>query len=156
MKSTEDILVFSAAGAAAASKNSKRGLMVYNPQGLKEKRVVKKNNPNRLGKILGVKEFIGENNKLLSSKEYEQKWTNYPSEIIEFGLDKDTVHPTQKPLALMEYLVKTYTDENAWVLDNAMGSGTTGVACINTNRNFIGMEIDKEYFEISKERMESK
>ena len=89
-----------------------------------------------------------------SDEEYEQKWTNYPSEIIEFGLDKDTVHPTQKPLALMEYLVKTYTDENAWVLDNAMGSGTTGVACINTNRNFIGIEKNEEFFEIVKKRLE--
>ena len=64
------------------------------------------------------------------------------------------IHPTQKPVALFEYLIKTYTNEGETVLDNCMGSGTTGVACLNTNRNFIGIEIDDEYFEIAKERIE--
>lgn len=64
------------------------------------------------------------------------------------------MHPTQKPLALMEYLIKTYTKERDTVLDFAMGSGTTGRACKNLNRNFIGIEINKEYFEIAKERIE--
>lgn len=63
------------------------------------------------------------------------------------------LHPTQKPVALFEYLIKTYTNEGETVLDNCMGSGTTGVACINTNRNFIGMELDDEYFEIAKWRI---
>lgn len=154
MKCTEDIVVFSAAGAAAASANSEKGNMTYNPQGLIEKVVKKKNNPKRLGKLLGVKEFIGENNKLLSEKEYEQKYTNYPNEIIEFGLDKNTVHPTQKPVALMEYLIKTFSNEGETVLDNCMGSGTTGVACIRTGRNFIGMEKDQKYFDLAKQRIE--
>ena len=66
----------------------------------------------------------------------------------EFGL-----HPTQKPVALMEYLIKTYTNEGETVLDNTMGSGTTGVACVNTNRNFIGMEMDDKYFEIAEKRI---
>ena len=63
------------------------------------------------------------------------------------------LHPTQKPVALIEYLIKTYTNEGETVLDNTMGSGTTGVACVNTNRNFIGMELDDKYFEIAKARI---
>lgn len=65
------------------------------------------------------------------------------------------LHPTQKPVALMEYLIRTYTNEGETVLDNCMGSGTTGVACINTNRNFIGIEKDENYFSIAKNRIES-
>ena len=152
MKQTEDVVVFSPAGAAAASKNGKN--MTYNPQGLIEKRVKKKNNPKRLGKFLHNPKFMGENNKLLHETEYEQKYTNYPSEIIEFGLDKNVVHPTQKPVALMEYLIKTYSNENETVLDNCMGSGTTGVACVNTNRNFIGIERDEKYYDTAKSRID--
>ena len=62
-------------------------------------------------------------------------------------------HPTQKPVALLEYLIKTYTNENELVLDFTMGSGSTGVACLNTNRNFIGIEQDEKYFEIAQKRM---
>ncbi len=65
-----------------------------------------------------------------------------------------SLHPTQKPVELLEYLIKTYTNEGETVLDNTMGSGSTGVACVNTNRNFIGIELDDEYFEIAKERLE--
>ena len=64
------------------------------------------------------------------------------------------LHPTQKPVALLEYLIKTYTNEGDLVLDNCMGSGSTGVACKNTNRNFIGFELDETYFNIAKERLE--
>ncbi len=64
-----------------------------------------------------------------------------------------TFHPTQKPVALMEYLIRTYTNEGDTVLDNCMGSGTTGVACVNTGRNFIGIEKDLTYFEICKQRI---
>jgi site-specific DNA-methyltransferase (adenine-specific) len=67
---------------------------------------------------------------------------------------KEKLHPTQKPVALLEYLIKTYTNENETVLDNCMGSGSTGVACINTNRNFIGIELNDNYFEIAKKRIE--
>ena len=63
------------------------------------------------------------------------------------------LHPTQKPVPLCEYLIKTYTNEGETVLDNCMGSGTTGVACINTDRKFIGIELDNTYFEIAKERI---
>lgn len=82
------------------------------------------------------------------------KW--YPKTIITFsnaGSSVKSIHPTQKPVPLMEYLIKTYTTENQWVLDFAMGSGTTGVACRNLNRNFIGIEKDPEYFEIAKQRI---
>ena len=63
------------------------------------------------------------------------------------------LHPTQKPVALLEYLIKTYTNEHGLVLDFTMGSGSTGVACINTNRKFIGIELDENYFNIAKERI---
>ena len=152
MKQTEDVVVFSPAGAAAASRNGRN--MTYNPQGLIEKKVKKKNNPKRLGKFLHNPEFMGKNNKLLHETEYEQKYTNYPSEIIEFGLDKNVIHPTQKPVDLMEYLIKTYSNENETVLDNCMGSGTTGVACVNTNRNFIGIERDEKYYDTAKSRID--
>lgn len=77
----------------------------------------------------------------------------YPLQTINFKRDKDKVHPTQKPVALLEYLIKTYTNENEIVLDNCMGSGSTGVACVNTSRSFIGMELNDEYFEIAKQRI---
>ena len=151
MKQTEDVIVFSPAHAAAASRHG--GNMTYNPQGLIEKKVKKKNDPNRLGKFLHNPEHMGKGNKLLHETEYEQKFTNYPSEIIEFGLDRNVVHETQKPVALMEYLIRTYSNEGEIVLDNCMGSGTTGVACINTNRKFIGIEKKDEYFDVAKKRI---
>ena len=69
-------------------------------------------------------------------------------------MDKNRVHPTQKPVALLEYLIKTYTLEGETVLDFTMGSGSTGVACLNTNRNFIGIELDEGYFNIAQNRIE--
>lgn len=79
----------------------------------------------------------------------------YPKQVIEFGVvERGTVHPTQKPVALMEYLIRTYTNPGDVVLDNCMGSGTTGVACANTGRRFIGMERDPNYFDIACDRVE--
>ena len=78
----------------------------------------------------------------------------YPISIIEFSNAKRGVHPTQKPVALFEYLIKTYTNEGETVLDNCMGSGTTAIACINTNRNYIGFELDEEYYKASLDRIE--
>lgn len=78
--------------------------------------------------------------------------------ILEYGIGnmrKGRLHPTQKPIDLLEYLICTYTNEGETVLDNCMGSGSTGVACINTNRRFIGIELDENYFNIAKERMEN-
>ena len=82
----------------------------------------------------------------------------YPRSVVYFKTAESeglVLHKTQKPLKLFEYLIKTYTNEGETVLDNTMGSGTTGVACLNTNRNFIGIELDDKYFEIAKERIES-
>ena len=66
---------------------------------------------------------------------------------------RGSLHPTQKPFPLMEYLIKTYTNENETILDNCMGSGTTAIACINTNRNYIGFELDENYFDLANERI---
>lgn len=82
-----------------------------------------------------------------------QAKTGYPKNIIEISSEIKTIHPTQKPVALMEYLVNTYTNEGDTVLDNCMGSGTTGVACKNLNRKFIGIEKDANYFEIASKRI---
>lgn len=93
------------------------------------------------------------------NKKYEKTF-NLPydkkikSNILEYKKDNTRLHPTQKPIAILEDLIKTYTNENDLVLDNCMGSGSTGVACINTNRNFIGIELDENYFNIAKERIE--
>ena len=79
----------------------------------------------------------------------------YPKQVIEFSVvERGTIHPTQKPVALFDYLIRTYTDEGMVVLDNCMGSGTTGVACANTKRRFIGMEMNAEYFDIACDRVE--
>jgi site-specific DNA-methyltransferase (adenine-specific) len=85
-------------------------------------------------------------------REYEGR---YPLTVLDFPRDRNKVHPTQKPVALMEYLIRTYTNEADTVLDNCMGSGTTGVACANTGRNFIGIERDPGYFEIARKRIEA-
>jgi DNA modification methylase len=81
----------------------------------------------------------------------------YPKNLIQFSNANkmNNVHPTEKPIALMEYLIKTYTNELETVLDFTMGSGTTGVACCNTNRDFIGIELDKEYFKIAQDRIKN-
>lgn len=87
------------------------------------------------------------------SGKYTQRQTGYPRSVLQIASEGKTIHPTQKPVALMEYLIKTYTNESDLVLDNCMGSGTTGVACINTNRRFIGIEKDEKYFEIASNRI---
>lgn len=80
----------------------------------------------------------------------------YPRSILKFSSDKQkiNIHPTQKPVPLFEYLIKTYTSENQTVLDNCMGSGKTAIACINTNRNYIGYEMDKTYYDLATKRVE--
>ena len=80
--------------------------------------------------------------------------SRYPQSVLSFKTERG-LHPTQKPVALLEYLIKTYTQENELVLDNCMGSGSTGVACLETNRQFIGIEKDKTYFDIAKKRIEN-
>jgi len=87
-------------------------------------------------------------------KAINNEGTRYPSSVQLFSNGNNgNVHPTQKPVELCEYVIKTYTNENELVLDNCIGSGTTAIACINTNRNFIGFELDKEYYEIAKNRI---
>ena len=83
----------------------------------------------------------------------DNKGDRHPRSVQKFARDKSKIHPTQKPLALLELLIKSYTDENDLVLDTCMGSGSTGVACVNTNREFIGIELDKEYYEIAERRI---
>ena len=81
--------------------------------------------------------------------------TRYPNAIQKFNSDKEKLHPTQKPVALLEYLIKTYTNENDTVLDFTMGSGSTGVAAKNLNRKFIGIELDKTYFDMASKRIDN-
>lgn len=92
-------------------------------------------------------EFLDDSSRQYESDEY------YPRSTVEFRSDMQPVHPTQKPVPLFEYLIRTYTDEGQTVLDNTMGSGTTGVACLNTGRNFIGIEQDTGYFDIAARRL---
>jgi len=80
----------------------------------------------------------------------------YKSNILKYKKDYDGHHPTQKPILLLEDLIKTFSNEEDMIVDLTMGSGSTGVACKNTNRNFIGIEMDDKYFEIAKERIENK
>ena len=114
----------------------------YKPQGL-----VEYNKPSRNGTKESSNYGKGKTNS------YTQAWTNYPKQLLSFDSVQRVEHPTQKPIALMEYLIKTYTNEGDLVLDNTMGSGTTILAAINTNRNFIGIEMDEKYFEIASKRI---
>ena len=143
MKKYEDIMCFSYGNIANGSKN----MMRYYPQGLK---VINKTKNNKGKSRNGT--TIEE--RPSRQGEYVQKYTNYPNNLLQFNSELKTVHPTQKPVALLEHLIKTYTLENDIVLDFTMGSGSTGVACINTNRKFIGIELDDTYFEIAKNRIE--
>lgn len=130
LRITEDVIVF-------CSK-------IYYPQGLIECNKVTKQGAKVTDNIGGG----------VRPKTYVQTHTNYPKNVLEFGKDRPSKHPTQKPVALMEYMVKTYTNPGDTVLDFTMGSGTTGVACRNLGRSFIGIELDQGYFDIAKERIE--
>jgi site-specific DNA-methyltransferase (adenine-specific) len=124
--------------------------MVYYPQGLiKHNKIAKSGNkPDK------ENSKYRENSSPANKVGYIQKYTNYPRNYLEFGYQKKAVHPTQKPVVLLEYLIKTYTNENDTVLDFTMGSGSTGVAAKNLNRKFIGIEKDQNYFNIAKNRIE--
>lgn len=89
--------------------------------------------------------------------EYNDIGLRYPTQVLKFKRDclTSNLHPTQKPVALLEYLIKTFTNEGELVLDNCMGSGSTGIACKNTNREFIGIELNEKYFNIAKERIDN-
>lgn len=129
MKLHEDINVFC------------KGSAPYNPQDLQpfNKTVRRGSNGSNFGD---------------SGNENFQEFTNYPRSILRYQTDPKPVHPTQKPVALMEYLIRTYTNEGDTVLDNTMGSGTTGIAAANTGRKFIGIERDDKYFAIAQKRIE--
>ena len=127
---TEDIVIFY------------KKQCVYNPQGL-----IPYNKVVRQG---GGKSLVMRSDR---KPEVFQEFTNYPKNILEFKRDFPMVHPTQKPVALLEYLIKTFTNEGALVLDNCMGSGSTGVAAMNLGRDFIGIELTDKYYNIAKERM---
>lgn len=144
MTQYEEICVFSK-GITANTKHIERK-MNYFPQGLEEVYLQKKKSKNKFGNVAG--------NRPSHKDIHIQKQTGYPTDLLHFNtVGNKTVHPTQKPVDLLEYLIKTYTLEGMTVLDNCMGSGSTGVACKNLNRNFIGIELDKEYFGIAKERI---
>ena len=137
MKNTEDIIVF-------YSKQC-----TYNPymmEGLPFK--------NKAGLDITAKTSMSESYGSYTNFRNNNVGTRYPTQILKFGVvERNTVHPTQKPVALMEYLIRTYTKEDEMVLDFCMGSGTTGVACRNTNRKFIGIELNEKYFKTAQNRI---
>ena len=121
----------------------------YNPQGLTYGEF-NNNRPSRKNKTLGDYTFGIERDFGISNAK------GYPKNILEYpNPNNNKLHPCEKNVQLLEYLIKTYTNESETVLDNTMGSGSTGVACLNTNRNFIGIELDKDYFNIAKERIKN-
>lgn len=135
MRKTEDVVVFFGSQC------------IYNPQGL-IKGKFNNSSPCKANKRGGETVYGQERVYGLSA------YKNYPHNILKFSNpNNDTIHPTQKPVALMEYLIKTYTNEGETVLDFTMGSGTTGVACKLLNRNFIGIELSEEYFKIAQNRI---
>jgi len=121
--------------------------MVYNPQGLVYFGKETSGCRNKKGHTVGHRPS--------HKDKVFQEFTNYPTNILKYDVvtRKERIHNTQKPVELYEYLIKTYTNEGELILDNCIGSGTTAIACINTNRNYIGFELNKEYYEIAKNRI---
>ena len=146
----EDILIFSKGSMGHKSLLGEKR-MTYNPQGITPINKTMKGGKNNFTDNLMAK-------RPSHTDVYVREYTNYPTDLLtdfpEVAPNKK-LHTNEKPVALLEYLIKTYTNEGETVLDNCMGSGSTGVACINTNRNFIGMELDEHYFQIAKERIEN-
>lgn len=148
MRAIENVCIFSKSKWEHKSQlKDKR--MEYNPQGISSigVRTVTKN--------FNAGGVVGERPNQIG-KQYEA-FTGFPNDVLEFKsiTGKSCLHPTQKPVDLLEYLIRTYTNENDLVLDFTMGSGSTGVACINTNRKFIGVEINEKYFNIAEDRIEA-
>jgi site-specific DNA-methyltransferase (adenine-specific) len=121
----------------------------YNPQGLADCDITHTNYRAR-----GVSASTLQGGNGFRTLHFTQKQTNYPRQVLEFSADRG-LHVTQKPVALCEYLVRTYTNTGETVLDCCMGSGTTGVACANAGRDFIGIELDGAYFDAAKARIEA-
>jgi len=142
LKDYEDICIFSKGIIQHVHLTKNR--MTYYPQGVKEcNKKVKRTS----------KGFEGTMERKSQTNEYVSTLENFPRMILEIASESKTVHPTQKPVALFEYLIKTYSIENDLILDNCIGSGTTAIACINTNRNYIGIEKEEKYFNITNERI---
>ena len=142
-KNFENIIVFSEGTIANGSIRK----MPYFPQDLIKVDIKRSNTAKS-----SIKGTINERPSRLNSSSYKQSFTNYPRQILRFN-NQQGFHPTQKPVALLEYLIKTYTQENETVLDFTMGSGSTGVACVNTGRHFIGIEQEEKYFLVAQERI---
>ena len=152
LKYTEDILVFCNYG--FLQNQFKNTIGTYNPQmregkGKRDKRIGKE-----IDKSEHLKQILYRPNPTKRKKCNDGSKQRFPKDVLNITTQHKRVHPTQKPIELMEYLIKTYTNENETVLDFTMGSGSTGVACKNTDRNFIGIEQDEKYFKIAKERIE--
>ena len=143
LRKFENIIVFSKGNSANGCKNR----ITYNPQGLIE--VNKTRKTSCTGSILGTRPSRQKGNIIV------QKYTNYPVNILEFKKDKGRLHPTQKPVELLKYLIKTYTTDGETILDNCMGSGSTGQAVLEVggDRKFIGIELDDNYFDIAYNRI---
>lgn len=149
LKITEDICVFGKASTFPSKKGNHRQSITYNPQmrgGYKP--YTCKSGKHKVGSAVVDGSYDKVNNYITVSN-----GERYPINLIKFNRDKEKMHPTQKPVALLEYLIKTYTNEGMLVLDNCMGSGTCGVACKKLNRKFIGIEKEKEYYDIAEKRI---
>ena len=140
-KTVENIMVFY------------REQCVYNPQKMEfaGKRVT-----NKIGGSARWPVAMAGSNPKTRPFEYHDDGMRYPTQVLRFNRDspRKRLHPCQKPVSLLEYLIKTYTNKGDTVLDNCMGSGSTGIACINTDRNFVGIELNEEYYRIARERIE--
>lgn len=133
MTAYEEVLVFS----KASVSNQPGQSMAYYPQGLIPLNAVNKNSAGQTGNQ------VHDWNR---PEEFIQEYTNYPKDTIKFNMEPKTWHPTQKPVSLFSYLIKTYTQPGELVLDNCMGSGTTAIACMDTDRHYVGFERNTEYF----------
>lgn len=120
--------------------------MAYNPQGVTTIKKYRSGGLHKFGSIVGERPS--------HKSHYVQLGEGYPKSVLDFKNNEKDLHPTQKPIALLEYMIRTYTNEGETVLDNCMGIGSTGVASVNADRNFIGMELDPVYFDIAKKRIE--
>ena len=121
----------------------------YNPQFTKREKPIKSGGNSIQARVYNNFKCMEDGKEYKKTYDYKN-----PVTLIEFDkVRKGALHPTQKPVPLREYLIRTYTNEGETVLDFTMGSGSTGVACVNTNRNFIGIELDENYFKIAKERI---
>lgn len=144
LKDYEIISVFSPGGMGHKSILGERR-MTYNPQGVVKTEIKHTGALRKFGSVIGGRPS--------HVNEYVQTETGYPKSVLSFDSETHRAHQTQKPVALLEYLIRTYTNEGETVLDSTMGSGSTGVAAVNTGRSFIGMELDSGYFETACKRI---